>query len=100
MSDSQEPRAADWTNSSAATIGEAVIAGATAGGVDHLFFVSGSEIAFLQEGIAKARAEGRPAPRLISVPHEHPALCAALGYAAVSGKPVMTAVHEIGRAHV
>jgi acetolactate synthase-1/2/3 large subunit len=100
MSDSREPRAAAWTDSGAETIGEAVIAGVTAGGVDHLFFVSGSEIAFLQEGIARAHAEGRPAPRLISVPHEHPALCAALGYAAVSGRPVMTAVHvDAGTLH-
>ncbi len=100
MSEDVEPRAATWTQSNAETVGEAVVAAVAAGGVDHLFFVSGSEIAFLQEGIAKARALGRPAPRLISVPHEHPALCAALGYAAVSGKPAMTAVHvDAGTLH-
>ena len=49
------------------------------GGVDHLFFTSGSEIAFYQESIAKARHHNRPAPRLITVTHEHVSLNAALG---------------------
>ena len=32
------------------------------GGIDYLFFVSGTEIGFYQESIAKAEALGRPAP--------------------------------------
>ena len=44
------------------------------GGIDHLFFVSGSEIAFWQESIAKANEKGWPAPKLITVPHESVAL--------------------------
>ena len=63
------------------------------GGVDHLFFTSGTEIVWYQEAIAKAKAHGRAAPRLITMTHEHASLNAALGYAAVSGKPVATAVH-------
>jgi acetolactate synthase-1/2/3 large subunit len=73
--------------------GDALVAALTAGGVDHLFFTSGAEIVWYQEAIAKARAHGRPAPRLITMTHEHAGLNAALGYAAASGKPVATAVH-------
>jgi len=90
---SPAPVASDWTSAPAETVGDAVVAALAAGGVDHVFFTSGSEIAFLQESIAKAHALGLPSPRLISVPHEHPSLTAALGYAAVSGRPVMTAAH-------
>lgn len=73
--------------------GDALVAAMTAGGVDHLFFTSGAEIVWYQEAIAKARAHGRPAPRLITMTHEHAGLNAALGYAAASGKPAATAVH-------
>jgi acetolactate synthase-1/2/3 large subunit len=76
-----------------ASVGDAIVAAMAAGGVDHLFFTSGSEIVFYQEAIAKARAQGRTAPRLITMTHEHASLNAALGYAAVSGKPVATAAH-------
>lgn len=62
-------------------------------GIDALFFTSGSDILFFQEAIARASAEGRSAPRLISVAHESVSLSAALGYAAVSGKPTATAAH-------
>lgn len=74
-------------------VGDAIVAALTAGGVDHLFFTSGAEIVWYQEAIAKAHAHGRPAPRLITMTHEHAGLNAALGYAAASGKPVATAVH-------
>ena len=63
------------------------------GGVDNLFFVSGSEIAFWQESIAKAKEREWPAPRLVTVTHEGVALNAAAGDAMVSGKPSATAVH-------
>ena len=57
------------------------------GGVDNLIFVSGSEIAFWQESIAKAKDREWPAPRLVTVTHEGVALNAAAGDAMVSGKP-------------
>jgi acetolactate synthase-1/2/3 large subunit len=78
-----------------------MIAALAAGGVDHLFFTSGSEIGFFQEATAKARAMGHNnTPRLITVPHEHANLNAALGYAAVSGKPAITAAHvDVGTQH-
>jgi hypothetical protein len=39
------------------------------GGIDYLFFTSGSEIMFFQEAISKAHANGRVAPRqpLVSI---------------------------------
>jgi acetolactate synthase-1/2/3 large subunit len=80
--------------------GEAVVAAMSAGGVEVLFFTSGSELAFYQEAIAKARAQGRQAPRLVLMTHEVPALNAALGYAAATGKPAATAAHvDVGTQH-
>lgn len=80
--------------------GDAIVAALAAGGVECLFFTSGSEIAFYQESIAKARALGQPSPRLIAMTHEHATLNAALGYSAVSGKPSATAVHvDAGTLH-
>lgn len=89
-----------WLEIPAEETGDAIVAAMTAGGVDHLFFTSGTEIGFYQEAIAKARAQGRPAPKIITVPHEHASLNAALGYAAVSGKPAATAAHvDVGTQH-
>jgi acetolactate synthase-1/2/3 large subunit len=83
-----------------ADAGEAVVTAMTLGGVEMLFFTSGSELAFYQEAIAKARAQSREAPRLILVTHEYPALNAALGYAAATGKPAATAAHvDVGTQH-
>ena len=79
---------AAWVEAPADCVGDAIVAAMTAGGIDHLFFTSGSEIAFYQEATAKARAHGdNRTPRLITVPHEHARLNAALGFAAVSGRP-------------
>jgi acetolactate synthase-1/2/3 large subunit len=88
-----ESTAHRWAEIPAGEVGDAVIAAMALGGVDHLFFTSGAEIVWYQEAIAKAKAHGRPAPRLITMTHEHASLNAAIGYAAVSGKPVATAAH-------
>jgi acetolactate synthase-1/2/3 large subunit len=77
--------ALDWT--------DALLTSMKLGGVDNLFFVSGSELAFFQEGVAKAGERGWPAPRLLTVTHEGVALHAALGNTMVSGQPAATAVH-------
>ena len=82
-----------WVAVPAEENGDAIVSAMALGGVDRLFFTSGSEIVFYQEAIAKAEALGRPAPRMITMTHEHAGLNAALGYAAVSRKPVATAVH-------
>jgi acetolactate synthase-1/2/3 large subunit len=95
-----EKTAHQWTEIPAGEVGEAVVAALAAGGVDHLFFTSGAEIVWFQEAIAKAHAQGRPAPRLITMTHEHTSLNAAIGYAAASGKPVAAAVHvDTGTLH-
>ena len=67
-----------WTETGAEEWADAIVAAMKLGGVDNLFFVSGSELSFYQEAIAKAQAKGRPAPLLVTMTHEHVALNAAL----------------------
>src|ERR1700751_4320748 len=84
-----------WIEVPVADNGEAIVAAMTEAGVEFIFFTSGSEIGFYQEAIAKAEAQGRKAPKLISVTHEHVNLKAALGC-----KPVATAAHvDCGTQH-
>lgn len=89
-----------WGTYDAEEWADALVAAMKVGGVDNLFFVSGSELNFYQEAIAKARAKGRPAPRLVTMMHEHVALNAALGNAMVRNQPAATAVHvDVGTLH-
>jgi acetolactate synthase I/II/III large subunit len=89
-----------WIEVPAEDNGDAIVAALAAADVDYIFFTSGSEIGFYQEATAKLRAHGRKAPKLITVTHEHASLNAALGYAAVSGKPAVTAAHvDCGTQH-
>jgi acetolactate synthase-1/2/3 large subunit len=79
---------------------DAMVAAMKLGGIDHLFFVSGTEINFFQEAIAKAEERGTPAPRLITMVHESVALNAALGSAMVTNKPAASIVHvDVGTFH-
>ena len=95
-----EPDADGWTQVPADEVGDAIVAAMGLGGVDYMFFNSGSEIMFMQEAIAKANALGRPAPKLIMMTHEYPTLNAALGYAAATGRMAATAVHvDVGTQH-
>jgi acetolactate synthase-1/2/3 large subunit len=96
-----EAHTREWVEIPDGEVGDAVIAALERGGVEYLFFTSGSEIGFFQEAIAKANAQGRnKVPRLITVTHEHASLNAALGYAAVSGKVAATAAHvDVGTQH-
>jgi acetolactate synthase-1/2/3 large subunit len=82
-----------WKEYGAEEWSDALVAAMKLGGVGHLFFVSGSEIAFWQESVAKAVEKGWATPRLITVPHEGVALNAALGNSMVSNQPAATAVH-------
>jgi len=82
-----------WGEYGADEYSDALVAALKLGGVDHLFFVSGTDINFFQEAVAKAHARGWPAPRLITVTHEGVALNAALGVSMVTGQPAATAVH-------
>ena len=89
-----------WVEVPVADNGEAIVMAMAEAGIEFVFFTSGSEIGFYQEATAKAEAQGRKAPKLISVTHEHSNLNAALGCAAVSGKPVATAAHvDCGTQH-
>jgi acetolactate synthase-1/2/3 large subunit len=89
-----------WTETGADEWADAIVAAMKLGGVEHLFFVSGSELTFYQEAIAKAHAKGWPAPRLMTMTHEHVALNAALGDAMVRNQPAATAVHvDVGTLH-
>src|SRR5262245_6902843 len=89
-----------WIEVPADDNGDAMIAAMAEAGVEYIFFTSGSEIGFYQEAVAKAHANGRRAPKLITVTHEHASLNAALGYAAVAGKPAVTAAHvDCGTQH-
>jgi acetolactate synthase-1/2/3 large subunit len=79
---------------------DAIVAAMKLGGIDHLFFVSGTEINFFQEAIAKASARGLPAPRLVTMIHESVALNAALGVSMVTGRPSAAAAHvDVGTFH-
>src|SRR5919198_4871854 len=101
MSQTQERSTeAWWTETGAEEWADAIVAAMKLGGVEHLFFVSGSELTFYQEAIAKAHAKGRPAPRLVTMTHEHVALNAALGNVMVRNQPAATAVHvDVGTLH-
>src|SRR5829696_1677532 len=92
--------AGQWTEVAADEVADAVVAAMALGGVEHLFFTSGSEIMFYQEAAAKAQALGRPAPRLLTMTHEHTGLNAAIGWSMYTGRPAATAVHvDVGTLH-
>ena len=82
-----------WGEHDADEWADAITTAMKLGGVEHFFFVSGSEIGFYQEAVARAAAKGWPAPRLITVTHEGSALNAALGSAMVREQPAATAAH-------
>lgn len=89
-----------WLDLPASDIGEAVVLAMGAAGIEFVFFTSASELCFYQEAIAKAATTGAKVPKLLTVPHEHVGLNAALGYAAVTGRPAVTAVHvDAGTLH-
>src|SRR6266699_96462 len=89
-----------WGEYAAEEWSDAIVTAMKLGGVDNLFFVSGSELNFYQEAIAKAGAKGRPAPKLVTMTHEHVALNAALGDTMVRNQPAATAVHvDVGTLH-
>jgi acetolactate synthase I/II/III large subunit len=56
-----------WTETGAEEWADAIVAAMKLGGVEHLFFVSGSELTFYQEAIAKAHAMVRLA-ELLAIP--------------------------------
>ncbi|MBI2755880.1 MAG: thiamine pyrophosphate-requiring protein [Chloroflexi bacterium] len=73
--------------------GEVLLASMKLNGIDRIWFTSGSEMGFVQEGSVKARELGRPAPRVMTITHEAVALAAACGETVVTGKPSAAAFH-------
>jgi acetolactate synthase-1/2/3 large subunit len=89
-----------WQDTPSDEWSDAIVAAMKLGGIDHLFFVSGTEINFFQEAIAKASLRGTPAPRLVTMIHESVALNAALGVSMVTGRPSAAAAHvDVGTFH-
>lgn len=74
-------------------IAEAYVEALLAQGVSYLFLNPGTDTFPIQEAIAKRRALGQPAPEVVLCPFEVPALAAAHGYYAVSGRPQTVLVH-------
>jgi amino acid adenylation domain-containing protein len=75
------------------TVSDAFVEHLTAHGVECLFISPGSDVAPIQESLAKFDAQGRRAPRVILCPHESVAMAAAHGYFMVTGRPQMVLVH-------
>jgi amino acid adenylation domain-containing protein len=75
------------------TASDAFVEHLNANGVDCIFINPGSDVAPIQESIAKFDAQGRRAPQLILCPHESVALAAAHGYFMVTGRPQVVLVH-------
>jgi len=94
-----EPK--NWREYAAEEWSDALVAAMKLGGVDYLFFISGTEMTFFQEAVAKAQNLGRPTPKLMTMVHESVALNAAVGYSMLTGKPAATAVHvDVGTLHM
>ena len=75
------------------TAADAFVEQLNAQGIDCLFINPGSDVAPIQESIAKFEARGRRAPRIILCPHESVAMAAAHGYFMVTGRPQVVLVH-------
>jgi acetolactate synthase-1/2/3 large subunit len=72
---------------------EAMMASMKLNGIERLWFVSGTELAFFQESAIKHRALGKPTPDLMTMTHENAALAAACGETMVTRRPAATAFH-------
>jgi acetolactate synthase-1/2/3 large subunit len=62
-------------------------------GVSYLFANFGSDHPAIIEAIAQFQAQGRPAPKVITAPHEMVALTCAQGYTQLTGRPQAVLVH-------
>jgi acetolactate synthase-1/2/3 large subunit len=82
-----------WHEMPADQVSEALVASLKLNGVDRLWFVSGSELSFFQEGSVKNQALGRPAPEIMTMTHENAALAAASAETVITGKPSAAVFH-------
>jgi acetolactate synthase-1/2/3 large subunit len=82
------------------TVADAYLALLADRGVDRLFANAGTDFAPLIEALCKAEANGMPAPKPVTVPHENVAVGMALGYYLKTGKPQLVMVHvNVGTAN-
>src|SRR6266508_564626 len=86
-----------WHDMQADEKAEVLMASMKLSGIDHLWFVSGTELTFFQEAFVKNRELGRPTPELMTMTHENAALAAACGATMLTGRPSASAAHvEVG----
>ncbi len=82
------------------SVAEDYIAALHACGITHVFSNGGTDFAPLIEGIVKMRAQGRPTPNFVTVPHENVATAMAQGFWKVAGTPAAVMVHvNVGTAN-
>lgn len=80
---------------------EAILQTIAANGTDYIFYNGGTDIYCFVEGIAKAKALGRPSPEIITCLHESAAMAMAHGHFMVSRKPQVVMVHvDVGTQQV
>ncbi|HEV8197246.1 MAG TPA: thiamine pyrophosphate-requiring protein [Gemmatimonadales bacterium] len=83
------------------TVADAFVEELTAHAVEFIFVNPGSDIAPIQESIAKFNALGRRAPELILCLHESVAMAAAHGYFMITGRPQVVLVHaDVGTQNI
>ena len=75
------------------TVADSYLALLASRGIDYLFANAGTDFVSIIEGLAKARAAGRPCPTPITVPHENAAVGMAYGYYLATGRPQAVMVH-------
>ncbi|HZS83941.1 MAG TPA: thiamine pyrophosphate-requiring protein [Stellaceae bacterium] len=82
------------------SVAEAYLRLLAARGVDYLFANAGTDFAPIVEALAKAEANGTPAPKPMLAVHENLAMSMAHGYAMVSGRTSAVMVHvSVGTAN-
>jgi acetolactate synthase-1/2/3 large subunit len=72
---------------------ELILQAIAANGVKKMFFCGGTDNFHFMESVAKFKAQGRPAPDLITVLHESDAVYMNMGYFQYAGQPQVTVLH-------
>jgi acetolactate synthase-1/2/3 large subunit len=72
---------------------ELILQSIAANGVGKIFYCGGTDNFYFMESVAKFRAMGRPAPDLVTVPHESNALYMSMGYFQWARRPQVTVLH-------
>jgi len=77
-----------------------ILASACRSGVQNIWMTTGSDLTSFQEATIRSSRDRIPAPRILTAPHEHVGLTAAMGETMWDGRPSMTAVHaDLGVLH-